>query len=55
VRRRGISFGCGQGKPAAKEALGAREGVVVDEAGTIGDDLRPYVDLIADQDGTGGG
>jgi hypothetical protein len=55
VRRRGISFGCGQGKPAAKEALGAREGVVVDEAGTVGDDVRPYVDLIADEDGTGGG
>jgi len=52
VRRSGISFGCGQCEPAAEQAPGASERVVVDEASAIGDDIRPYVDLIADQDGT---
>ena len=44
----------GEFQPAAEKAFSAFQSVIVDQASAIGLDVRPDVDLIADEDGAAG-
>src|ERR1700691_6042815 len=49
------TIGFGQRKPVAQEALGAFEGIVLDQAYAVAPNFGPDIDLVADKNGPASG